>query len=241
MEKDRSILFEKVSKKAGKAIVDHAMIEEGDRIVVAVSGGKDSRALLEVMIDRQAIAPVGFEIMAVHVDTGVPGPDLEELEAFFRSAGAPYHIETSDLFRDKDLSDLNCFWCSWNRRKVLFQFAQKNGFHKIALGHHLDDIAESILMNICFKGEVSAMCPKQEFFGGDLTIIRPFCHVHEEEIAALARMKGLSAEISCRCPVAGGTQRAAFKKIIGGLRETCPGVKENIFNSLRNIKEEYLP
>ncbi|NTV29129.1 MAG: hypothetical protein HGA80_03500, partial [Candidatus Omnitrophica bacterium] len=104
------------------------MIENGDRIVVGVSGGKDSLTLLSVLLHRRTIAPVDFDIMAMHVDNGLPGPDLEKLEAHFRSLDVPYHIERTETFRDQAIKELNCFWCSWNRRKALFKFANESGF-----------------------------------------------------------------------------------------------------------------
>ena len=240
---DKSIrdLFHKISRRAGKAIGDYGMIEEGDRIAIGVSGGKDSLTLLNVMLHRQKIAPVDFEITALHIDSGLPGPDLKKLEAHFRSLGVAYHIERTDTFRGKDLKDLNCFWCSWNRRKALFQFATQRGFRKIALAHHLDDIVETILLNQFFRGEVSAMCPRQSVFDGDCVIIRPLAYENEEMIRTYAKAAGLTTFETCRCPVAGTTQRAAIKNIIREVEKVTPAVKMNIFNSLANIKEEYLP
>ena len=234
-------LFDRISRRSTRPIMQYGMIQEGDRILVAVSGGKDSLTLLNVLIHRQMIAPVDFHITAVHVDSGLPGPDLVKLEEYFRSTKVPYRIERTDLFRNKDLSDLNCFWCSWNRRKLLFEFATKNGFNKIALGHHLDDIVETILLNQFFKGELAAMCPKQEIFNGTLTIIRPLAYENEEVIRQFTCAAGLDHFEGCRCPVAGTTQRAAIKAIIREMEKVTPAVKMNILNSLNNIKQEYIP
>ncbi len=234
-------LFDKISRRSTRPIMQYGMIEEGDRILVAVSGGKDSLTLLNVMIHRQMIAPVDFKITAVHVDSGLPGPDLVKLEEYFKTTKVPYEIARSDLFRDKDLSDLNCFWCSWNRRKVLFEYATKNGYNKIALGHHLDDMVETILLNQFFKGELASMCPKQVIFNGGLTIIRPLAYENEEMIRQFATASGLDTFEGCRCPVAGTTQRAAIKKIIQEMEKVTPALKMNILNSLNNIKQEYIP
>lgn len=221
--------------------MQYGMIEEGDNILVAVSGGKDSLTLLNVMIHRQRIAPVDFKITAVHVDSGLPGTDIVKLEEYFKTTGVSYRIERTDLFRDKDLSDLNCFWCSWNRRKVLFEYATKNGFNKLAFGHHLDDIVETILLNQFFKGELASMCPKQVIFKGRLTIIRPLAYENEEIIRQFAYAAGLDMFEGCRCPVAETTQRAAIKAIIREMEKVTPALKMNILNSLNNIKKEYIP
>jgi tRNA 2-thiocytidine biosynthesis protein TtcA len=241
MDKHVASLFGKISRRAGKVIGDYGMIAEGDRIIIGVSGGKDSLTLLNVMLHRQKIAPVDFEIMVVHIDSGIPGPDLVKLEAYFQHLGVAYHIERTDTFRGKDLKDLNCFWCSWNRRKALFQFATANGFSKIALAHHLDDIVETILLNQYFKGEISAMCPRQSVFDGKCVIIRPLAYEREEMITRFANAAGLASFETCCCPVSGRTQRAAIKKILREIEKVSPAVKMNIFNSLTNIKEEYLP
>ena len=244
IDKECFSVFDHISRRAGKAIVEYGMIREGDKVLVAVSGGKDSLTLLNVMLHRKAIAPVDFELMAVHVDMGMPGPDIAKLEAYLKETGAPYLIEHSDLFRTSDGDphpDLNCFWCSWNRRKILFKLADRLGFNRIALGHHLDDIVETILLNQFFKGEISAMCPKQEVFDGKMAIIRPLALEHEARIIDFANRAGLLSFEGCRCPWAGDTQRAAVKEMLKGFEKVNRGVKENIFNSLSKILPEYLP
>ncbi|MBF0594038.1 MAG: tRNA 2-thiocytidine(32) synthetase TtcA [Candidatus Omnitrophica bacterium] len=244
LNKDTLSVFEQISRRTGKAIGAYDMISEGDRILIAVSGGKDSLTLLNVMLHRQSIAPINFELMAMHVDLGMPGPDLGLLEAYFKSTGVKHHIKRTDLFKTidgKKHPDLNCFWCSWNRRKLLFKYAQDHGFNKIAFGHHLDDIVETILLNQFFKGELSSMCPKQVIFNGALTLIRPLAHENEQMIRLFAKGAGIGGLGGCRCPVSGHTQRAAIKKIIAEMEKVTPSIKINIFNSLKNIKPEYIP
>lgn len=244
IDKDTFAIFDHISRRAGKAIGEHEMIKEGDRILVAVSGGKDSLTLLNVMLHRQSIAPVDFELMGMHVHLGMPGPDLGLLQAYVKSTGVRFHIETTDLFATADGKkhpDLNCFWCAWNRRKILFKYAQENGFNKIAFGHHLDDIVETILLNQFFKGELSSMCPKQEIFNGALTLIRPLAYENETMIRSFAKGAGIGGLGGCRCPVSGHTQRAAIKKIIAEMEKVTPSLKINIYNSLKNMKPEYIP
>ncbi len=244
IDKETFVVFDHISRRAGKVVGEYGMIREGDRILIAVSGGKDSLTLLNVMLHRQKIAPVNFELMAMHVDLGMPGPDLGLLQAYLKSTGVKYHMERKNLFETPDGKkhpDLNCFWCSWNRRKILFEYAQKEGFNKVAFGHHLDDIVETILLNQFFKGELSAMCPKQEIFNGALTLIRPLAYENERMIRVFAKGAGISGLGGCRCPVSGHTQRAAIKKIITAMEKTTPSLKINIFNSLNNIRPEYIP
>jgi tRNA 2-thiocytidine biosynthesis protein TtcA len=233
-------LFGKISRLAGRAITDYQMIQEGDKVLIGVSGGKDSLTLLNVMLHRQAIAPIDFEIAAIHVDNGLPAADIPRLEKYLAQLGIPFHIMKKKLFKDDEPQDLNCFWCSWNRRKAMFEYAQKNGFAKVALAHHMDDIAESILMSQLFKGEVSAMCPRQELFKGKVTIIRPLCYEREEMVIDFARAAGLNTFETCKCPVSEDTQRAAVKKFLREMKKVTPVVTQNVFNSLKNIQKEYL-
>lgn len=244
ISKETWVVFDHISRRAGRAIVEYDMIREGDKILVAVSGGKDSMTLLNVMMHRRTIAPVDFELIFAHVDLGGPGPDHARLEAYFKQTGVPYYFERSKLFYTQDGSphpDINCFWCSWNRRKVLFKLAERLQCNKVALGHHLDDVVETIVLNQFFKGEVSAMCPRQDMFGGKLSIIRPLALESEEKIIEFARGAGLMDFTSCACPRAGDTQRAAVKEMLKKFEAVNQGVKMNIFNSLSNIMTDYLP
>ncbi len=240
MDKEAARLFDAISRRTGKTIGDFGLSEEGDRIIIAVSGGKDSLSLLEVMAHRKAVAPFDFEIMAVHVDMGLPGLDLSKFEGHVRQFDMPYKIIRSDIFRETQ-EGLNCFWCSWNRRKLLFEFATKNGWPKIAFAHHMDDIVETLLINQLFKGEVATMCPRQVLFDGKLTIVRPFACESEEMISRFALARGLASFATCQCPVGVTTQRAAIKKFLSEMARVTPAVKQNLFNSLMNIQAEYLP
>ncbi|MBU2258325.1 MAG: tRNA 2-thiocytidine(32) synthetase TtcA, partial [Candidatus Omnitrophica bacterium] len=166
-----------ISKRMGRAIGDYDLIQDGDKIVVAVSGGKDSLSLLKILADRRSFVPVKYEIMAVHVDMGYPCHHPKILAEYFKKLGVEYHVEKIDILQGKSRKDISCFWCSWNRRKALFKAADRFNFNKVALGHHKDDIVETILMNMFFQGEISAMSPKQVLFDGKITIIRPLAYV----------------------------------------------------------------
>ncbi len=231
-----------ISKRVGRAIIDYRMIEEGDRIMVAVSGGKDSLTLLKVLADRQRFVPVKYSLVAVHVDMGYPRSIAARLSRYLEKQGVEYHVIRSDALKSakRKKEKINCFWCSWNRRKALFQTADRLGCTKVALGHHLDDIAETILLNLFFQGEISAMKPRQELFGGKIVIIRPLCYTEEALIERFSRTLGFPHH-TCSCPNSDISRRQMMTQIIRGVRKVCPEVRTNIFRSVRRVKTEYLP
>ncbi|MDD5255454.1 MAG: ATP-binding protein, partial [Candidatus Omnitrophica bacterium] len=180
-----------ISKRAGKAIIDYKMLSDGDKVAVAVSGGKDSLTLLKVLHDRQRFVPIKYELVALHIDLGFPRSFAGLLEKYFKKTGIPYRIVKVDTLKKTPRSQISCFWCSWNRRKALFETADKLGCTKVALGHHKDDIIETVLLNLFFQGEISSMCPRQELFKGKITLIRPLAYVEEYMIRRFAREEGL--------------------------------------------------
>lgn len=229
-----------ISKRVGKAIADYDMLSEADKIAVAVSGGKDSLTMLRVLNDRRAFVPIKYELLAVHIDMGYPCQHPKILAEYFKKMGINYHIEKIAILKPgQTRKDISCFWCAWNRRKTLFEVANRFGCTKVALGHHKDDIIETILMNMFFHGEISAMSPKQELFKGKITIIRPLAYVDEEMIVKFSRQLEFPHH-KCTCPNSITSNRTKVGEIINGLRKTCPDVKTNIFRSVKRIKEEYL-
>lgn len=228
-----------ISKRVGKAIIDYKMLSDGDKVAVAVSGGKDSLTLLRVLADRRAFVPIKYELLAVHIDLGYPCQHPKILAQYFQSMGIDYHIEKVDILKGKARKDISCFWCSWNRRKALFESASRLGCTKVALGHHKDDIVETILLNLFFQGEISAMSPKQELFGGKITLIRPLAYVDERMIVKFAKEARFPHE-KCSCPNSLTSNRTRMSRIISELERVCPEVKTNIFRSLKRIKKDYL-
>jgi len=228
-----------ISKRVGKAIADYDMLSEGDKIAVAVSGGKDSLTLLRLLHDRKSFVPIKYELLAVYIDLGYPGQHPKILAKYFESLGINYHIEKVDILKGKTRKDISCFWCSWNRRKALFEAADRFGCNKVALGHHKDDIIETILLNLFFHGEISAMSPKQELFKGKIVIIRPLAYVEEDMIKRFTKISGFPIE-KCVCPNSLTSNRRKIAGIIKDLKKVCPDVKTNIFRSLKRIKEDYL-
>ena len=228
-----------ISKRVGKASVDYNMLAEGDKILVAVSGGKDSLTLLRILQDRRKFVPIKYDLLAVHVDMGYPCQHPKILAAYFKELGVDYHIEKIDILQGKSRKDISCFWCSWNRRKALFQVADRFGCTKVAFGHHQDDIVETMLLNLFYHGEISGMCPRQELFGGKIVLIRPLAYVEEKMIVKFAKDAGFPHH-KCACPNSITSKRTKMTDILTDLEKVCPDVKKNIFRSLKRIKKDYL-
>ncbi len=228
-----------ISKQMGRAIMDYKMLAPNDKIAVAVSGGKDSLTLLRVMLDRQKFVPIKYSLMAVHIDMGYPKSIAAKLEKYFKKLNVEYKIIKTDVLKKTKKSKINCFWCSWNRRKELFIAANRLGCTKIALGHHMDDIAETFLLNLFFQGEISTMKPKQELFEGKVTLIRPLAYVEERLIKRFAKEAKLGHD-RCVCLHSAASNRARMGKIIADLEKICPELKTNIFRSLKRVKKDYL-
>lgn len=229
-----------VSRRAGKAVVDYQMLKDGDRVAVAVSGGKDSISLLHVLRDRQRKAPIKFEFTAVHIDFDFADFNLQRLVDYLEKEGFPYLIEKVGSLKGDRWEDIDCFWWSRNRRRALFELANKQGFTKIAFGHHMDDIVETILLNQFYRGEIGAMKPKQELFGGQIVIIRPLAYEREEMMVRLAEKLQITTLGQSKCANDDTSHRMFIKKMLRTLEQGNPNVVKNIFRSLQRVKVEYL-
>jgi tRNA 2-thiocytidine biosynthesis protein TtcA len=231
-----------ISKKVGLAINRFKMIEEGDRVLVGVSGGKDSLTLLRVLQERKKWVPIDYTVKAVHVTTDYeikPKVRKDLLKKYFEELGCDYVFKDIKIAEKNKLGKQDCFWCSWNRRRALFETAAEEGFTKVALGHHKDDIAETVLMNMVYNGELSGMNPVQELFSGKIIIIRPLVLLEEKDTSRYAEKTGLPV-IRSKCPRNADSKRAAVKTMIGELARNNPEIKDNILRSLNRIKEEYV-
>jgi len=227
-------------RKVGRAIKRYEMIGEGDRIAVAVSGGKDSLSLLKILYERRRWSPVRYDLLAIHVfSKGIPGwrENLDSLTDFLRSEGCPFHIEELDLSGEVGPDGrISCFRCSWNRRKTIFMTAYRLGYTKVAFAHHFDDAVHTTLLNIFFHSEVSGLSPKLELFGGKITIIRPLLYVREDELRRFSEACRFPQDM-IECPNRGYTVRDLMREIISELERICPEVKHNIFR----LPEKYAP
>lgn len=235
-------IMRRVEQRFNKGMVKYRLIEDGDKILVGLSGGKDSLALLELLAKRSRILKPRFMVMAVHIGmTNIPyQSDLEYLKNYAEGLGVPFvYFETSfDLSTDTRKSP--CFLCSWNRRKALFTVAKEHGCTKIALGHHMDDILETLLMNITFQGAFGTMPPRLVMRKFDMTIIRPMCLVHESDLSDMARVRGYRRQIK-NCPYESQSNRSDMKEVLKSLEKLNPEARYSLWGSMTNIQEDLLP
>ncbi len=232
-------VYNHVSKKVGHAIRDYNLIEDNDRIMVSASGGKDSTALLHLLAARRRWAPVRYSLIAAHMIMPMPcaRDATPELQAACERLSVPFVAQRVPLRSRR--KETGCFWCSWNRRKALFRQARAHGCNKIALGHTKDDIAETILLNLFFLGEISSMNPRQELFGGELTLIRPLCYVDEKTVCSLVREQGITVN-SAPEEYTPDSGRALVKQWIAAAETRNPETKTNIIKALQRVRSEYI-
>lgn len=228
--------FSFFSEKVRRAISDYKMIEEGDRVLVAVSGGKDSLSMMHFLDYHHKNKVFDFQMLACHVDLGYGCANKKLLEEHFKSFDIKYIFTKKDILQGKSREDINCFWCSWNRRKVLFELAKKHNCNKVSLGHHLDDIVHTTMMNLFFYGEIATSSPYLELFEGVITLIRPLCYIKEEETEIFSEALNLPLPC-CACPRKPTSKRTLIKNTFHSLFKAYPPVKENIFYALRQLKE----
>lgn len=224
-----------VYKTMGTAIADYSMVKDGDRVLIAVSGGFDSLVMLKLFQMRQARIPIDFEIAACFVDTNFIKIDKKTLKKYVESLGIEYIVKELKLKK----KEISCFWCSWSRRKILFETARAGGFNKIALGHNLDDIIETTLLNLFFNGEISTMKPKVELFRGKVTVIRPLCYLEKAKITEVTPNFSFP-DTQYDCPYGGNSARSKVREVIKNLEADYPDIKKNIFGAMGRIRKDYL-
>ncbi|GAA5096136.1 tRNA 2-thiocytidine(32) synthetase TtcA [Wohlfahrtiimonas larvae] len=237
-------LEKRLRRLVGTAIMDYKMIEDGDRIMVCLSGGKDSYALLDLLLKLKEKAPVNFEVFAVNLDQKQPGFPEHVLPNYLTELGVPFEIITQDTYSVvKELipeGKTTCSLCSRLRRGILYSYAKEKGFNKIALGHHRDDIVETLFMNMFFGSTLKAMPPKLQSDDGDNILIRPLAYCSEKDLIKYAEIHEFPI-IPCNlCGSQDGLQRQTTKMMLQEWEEKYPGRIENIFRSLKNIKPSQL-
>jgi tRNA 2-thiocytidine biosynthesis protein TtcA len=228
----------------GKAIQDFGMIAHGDKVMVCLSGGKDSYTLLDILLSLQRSAPVSFELLAVNLDQKQPDFPANVLPDYLRRLSVPFRIIEQDTYsvvkRVIPEGRTMCGLCSRLRRGALYRFAAENGITKIALGHHRDDIVETLFLNLFFGGRLKAMAPKLLSDDGRQIVIRPLAYVAERDIARYARGREFPI-IPCKlCGSQDNMQRVAIKKMLADWERAFPGRTETIFSALRNVELEHL-
>ena len=239
-EEDKTLY--RINKRFLKGITDYGLISDGDKILVGLSGGKDSMALLELLAMRSRIFKPRFTVMAVHVEMSniEYKSDTTYLREFAESLGVEFVTYTTSFDPTTDTRKSPCFLCSWNRRKALFTVAKEYGCNKIALGHHNDDILETLLMNMTFQGAISTMPPRLVMRKFDMTIIRPMCLIHESDLVEMARIRGYRKQIK-NCPYEKDSHRSDMKEVLHRLQEMNPEARYSLWNSMSNIQEDMLP
>ncbi len=237
--------FRKVKKLTGQAVGDFNLIEAGDRIAVAVSGGKDSYALLHILHQLRRRAPIDYELIAVNIDAGFPGYRKDVLESYLHDCGFEVHMETTDCSHiiDENLrpGSSYCAFCARLRRGFLYTVADRLGCNKVALGHHLDDFIETLLLNQFYIGTLAAMSPKLLADNGRHTVIRPLVYVEESDIIKLARQNNFPT-IDCGCPVMGQTdqKRKRMKQLLTELHKENRHLKRSMIRALSNVRPRHL-
>jgi tRNA 2-thiocytidine biosynthesis protein TtcA len=242
MPQSKSASEKRIQGLLGKAIREYDLINDGDRVAVAVSGGKDSLALLYLLKERLNWIPIHYDLLAVHLDMGFKGAQPHLIEEGCLKIGVPFYMEKTDYgvrAHGPDNKENPCFLCSWWRRKHLFQLSQSLNYSKIAFGHNKDDIIETLFLNLFFSGELSTMLPKQELFKGSLTIIRPLALLEESRIKLFSSRLGLP-EVANPCPSAGTSYRQEIKAFLSAFYRRNRKIKGNIFHALSHVRPEYL-
>jgi len=230
----------RAAKLAGKAMHDYDMIQDKDKILVGLSGGKDSFTLLHILSTRRKWIPVDYELHAVYVKMNAPcgvSHSKTDLKKLCEELNVIFHEKVIEIDAPRTSE---CFWCSWNKRKTLFNSCEEYGCNKLALGHHKDDIVETYLLNLFYHGQIATMPPKLDFFDGKLTMIRPLAYMEETMSGRYAEEHGF-IPVSCSKEFFNTTQRSMVKNLIADLKKSIPKVKSNLFNSLRKeIDREYI-
>ena len=240
--------FNKLQKRlrrlVGTAIIDYNMIEEGDKVMVCLSGGKDSYTMLDVLLSLQKTAPIDFEIVAVNMDQKQPGFPEHVLPEYLTALGVPFHIIEKDTYSIvKEIipeGKTTCGLCSRLRRGTLYDFAADIGATKVALGHHRDDIIETLFLNMFYGGKLKAMPPKLLADDKRNVLIRPLAYCSEADIIAFAEMKGFPI-IPCNlCGSQENLQRQVIKDMLHTWEKQYPGRTETLFSAIKNVSPSQL-
>lgn len=238
-------LESRIAKKVTKAIAEFGLIEDGDRIMVGLSGGKDSWALLQILDVLKRRAPIDFSLVAVNIDSGYEGFEHHKITETCAERGWELHVEHTTIGETiEDVLDeaaTPCSLCARLRRGALYRLAAKVGASKIALGHHADDFIETLLLNVFFQGSIKAMPAKLISDNGEHVVIRPLVYVLESEARAYAKESALPI-IGCCCPACGdlSLQRQRMKRLIAQLEIEHPAVKSSILRALGNVSTSHL-
>lgn len=234
--------FEKICRKVGKTIFDYKLIEDKDRLLVGLSGGKDSMILLEALADRKKHLPVSFELFAIHVTATNVGykMDTNYLTDFCKEINVILYLEEVEVDFTQKPEKPACFICSWERRKKIFAKSKELNCNKIALGHHNDDAIETMLMNMIYHGSFSSLPHKLELFDGRVSLIRPLLMMPEIELTLYASLRGFKKHEKS-CPYEDLTRRNDVKNLLEAIEKLNKDARKNLFRAMDKIHSDYLP
>jgi tRNA 2-thiocytidine biosynthesis protein TtcA len=237
-------LSKRLHRLVGQAVIDFNMIEEGDRVMVCVSGGKDSYAMLDILLGLQKRAPIRFELVAVNLDQKQPGFPEHVLPEYLARVGVPFHIENQDTYsivkRVIPEGKTTCGLCSRLRRGILYRVAGELGATKIALGHHRDDIVQTLFMNMFFGSKMKGMPPKLVSDDGKNIVIRPLAYVAEADLERWAAHRQFPIIPCTLCGSQDNLQRVQIKQMLREWDKRHPGRVENIFSAMQNVVPSHL-
>ncbi len=243
LTKSQRTFIDRLRRRIGKTILRHELINDGDRVLVGVSGGKDSLILLDALTSKRTGLPIKFDVVAVHiaVKNVLYEADTEFIENFCKERNIEFHLREIELDFSRDPKVSPCFVCSWNRRAELFKLTNTLNCNKLALGHHMDDLIETLILNMAFNAEISALPYKVKMFKGRFEIIRPLLNIEEKDLTKYAKLTGLDNKELKQCNFSKDSKRQLAKNIIKQLEAVNPKVRLNLFRSTNKIVEEYLP
>ncbi len=240
-----SVLSKPVNRRIGQAMHLYKMLQDGDRVIIAVSGGVDSLVLTWLLANWKKKAPINYELLAVHIDNGFGEPENrtsikvgEQLERL----SVPYLVEETDFGKKAQEAEdgkSTCYHCARQRRNRLFELAQEKDFSSIAFGHHKDDLLETFFLNLLYGGNLSTMVPRQDLFEGKMKIIRPMAFIDKIEVQEIAAALDL-VPVKNPCPMDSDSKRQDVRSLLASLYDKNPSLKANIFSALSNVREGYL-
>ena len=237
-------LEKRLCREMGKAIVDYNMVEEGDKVMVCVSGGKDSYAMLDILLKLKARAPIHFDIIAVNLDQKQPGFPADVLPTYLTALGVPFHIENQDTYsivkRVIPEGKTTCGLCSRLRRGILYRVADELGATKIALGHHRDDMLQTFFLNMFFGGKLKSMPPKLVSDDGRHIVIRPLAYVAEKDLTRWAAHKQFPIIPCTLCGSQENLQRKQISQMLKDWEKQHPSRIESMFTALQNVVPSHL-
>jgi tRNA 2-thiocytidine biosynthesis protein TtcA len=236
-------LEQRILRAMIKANRDYRMIDQGDKVLVALSGGKDSYVMLWALMQLKASAEFEFDIVAYHLDQGQPGHNTSPIEEHLKNLGVAYEVEYQDTYtrvvEKTEPGKIYCSLCSRFRRAILYKAALRHGCNKVALGHHKDDIIETLLLNMFYAGQLKGMPPRLWSDKGNQEVIRPLCYIDESDLAALAQLHAYPI-LPCNLCGSQEAQRKYIKNLLQTLEQNNPHIKGNILHALSNVKPTHL-